>query len=148
MISENRRLLVDTSYLVAHFHTKDAHHGSAQGVQDQFMSGRWDELVLIDAVFAETVTVLAARTGYGRAKQVGDLLRNGDEITWVHMGDRMDGVWHRYLAQPDGRLSVVDCAIWTVAEESRIPEIATFDRSFDDVPGLKRVPHEDANASS
>lgn len=144
-----KRLVLDTSYLVGHFHSGDAHHEGAIEIQDDFMSGRWEGLVLLDSVFAETLTVLERRTDYGRAKQVGDALRNADEITWLHLGDRMDAAWNTYLTQPRGRLSLVDCALVTVCQESGITDIATFDRAFDDVPGIRRVPEDRGlNASS
>jgi type 1 glutamine amidotransferase len=40
-------ILADTSYLVAHFNTDDVHHERALQVQERFMDGEWDEIVVI-----------------------------------------------------------------------------------------------------
>lgn len=135
-----RRLVLDTSYLVGHFNPDDAHHERALDVQDSFMSGEWEELLLVDSVFAETITVIANRRSYLLAKQVGEALRNAEEISWVSMSDHIDDTWHQYLVQPAEDLSLVDCAMIAVARAFGTKHIASFDRSFDEVPGIVRVP--------
>lgn len=135
-----KRLLVDSSYLVAHFNPDDAHHDATGAIEDRFMSGHWEELLLVDGVFAETVTVLMARRSFKLAKEVGELLRNGKEIHWVHMGDHLEEAWHQYLVQGDAGRSFVDCALVAVAHAYGIQQIASFDTGFDGVVGMKRVP--------
>lgn len=134
------RLLLDTSYLVAHFNQRDAHHTAAKTIADRFMAGEWDQLVLTDMVFAETISVLMNRATYAGAKKVGEVLRNGDEIHWVKTGELMNAAWHEFLAQPDEKLSFVDSIILATSDRLGVPQIATFDGGFESIPRVECLP--------
>jgi predicted nucleic acid-binding protein len=43
------------------------------------------------------------------------------------------------LEESDGRLSFHDCLLVLVSREGNIEWLASFDRSFDQVRGLKRI---------
>lgn len=137
-----KRLLIDTSYVVAHFYAEDPHHAKALRIQDDVMNGKWDELVLLDAVFHEVVTVLGRLAGFGKAKTIGRLLRDGEEIALAHSGPLLDMAWDEFVSQERPRLGLVDCTLIAASRQYGIPDIATFDRGFDDVPGVRRVPVE------
>lgn len=142
-----KRLLLDTSYIIGHFHTGDIHHSAALDIQDDFMNGKWDELVLLDSVLVETVTVLGCRTDHATAKLVGRTLRTSDEIIFAHAGPLMDAAWEEFVSQPADDLSLVDCTLIAAATQHKIHDVATFDTDFDDVIGVNRVPRPVVTAS-
>lgn len=134
------RLLADTSYLAAHFNVDDVHHRDSLAVQDRFMAGEWEHIVLLDCVFMELIPVLMRRMSYSYAKQVGEVLRNGEEIQWVESSEMIEAAWHEFLAQPKDSLSLVDSMLLAAADRLGLKQIATFDRGFDSVTAIERVP--------
>ncbi len=134
------RLLADTSYLAAHFNVDDVHHQDSLAVQDRFMAGEWEQIILLDCVFMELIPVLMRRMSYSYAKEVGEVLRNGEEIQWVESSEMIEAAWHEFLAQPKDSLSLVDSMLLAAADRLGLKQIATFDRGFDSITGIECVP--------
>lgn len=132
-------LVLDSSYLVARASPNDIHRDRALTIDDRFMRGEWRELVLLDWVFAEAMTVLAARAGKQTALDWGTRLRGGTEIRWLHAMDIIDDIWEEYSRYPD-QASLVDAAILATARKHGTNDIATFDTWFSTVPWANRVP--------
>jgi predicted nucleic acid-binding protein len=61
-------------------------------------------------------------------------------VDWT--GPELPRLWERtldLLEESDGRLSFHDCLLVLVSREGNIEWLASFDRSFDQVRGLKRI---------
>ena len=54
-------IVLDSSFLVAYYNTRDIHHGAAARTMVQLIGGKWGQGLLLEYVFLETVTVLRAR---------------------------------------------------------------------------------------
>ncbi len=105
-----------------------------------FVGGRWGQGLLLEYVFLEVVTVLAARRTLDVATAVGRVLLEARELEFVACSDVFAETWDRFTNQSGGDLSFADCAIATVALRQDPPLVATFDRDFATIPGLTVVP--------
>lgn len=118
----------------------DAHHDEAKGFVRDWIE-RDGLFVLTDLVFAETMTLTKARLGASVALEVGRELRQNRAYSWLRLGlEGERATWAAFQRYEDKAWSYTDCALLAVARRERIPQIFAFDRHFDQMPGLERLP--------
>lgn len=137
-------MLLDSSFLVAFHNTRDVHHRSAVEVMDRFLEGEWGAGLLLEYVFLEVVTVLAARASLATAMVVGDGLLQAEELEFVPCSELLLDAYSTFCAQHPEGLSLTDSAIVTVARQRDVPHLATFDTDLRRVDGILVVPGADA----
>jgi predicted nucleic acid-binding protein len=138
------RILVDSSFLVAQLDEQDVHHQRAKALHKLFRE-RNAAYIYLDCVVNEAVTVLARRALERKVDPRPVIQRLRTEIPaslldWT--SPELPRLWERTLdamEEHKGRLSFHDCLLVLVAREGAIEWVASFDRSFDHVRGLKRV---------
>lgn len=133
-------ILLDSSFLVAYYNTRDAHHEAAARVMSDLTAGKWGKALLLEYVFLEVATVLMARRGREVANRVTAVLLQADEVELVPCSEIFLEAFDTFRAQPGRALSFTDAAIVTVARRRKTPTIATFDHDFRDVEGIAVVP--------
>jgi predicted nucleic acid-binding protein len=138
------RVLVDTSFLVAHLDERDVHHQTAKALHE-LLREREVAYIFLDCVVNETVTVLARRA-LDRKVDPRPIIRRlrreipTEMLDWT--GPELPRLWEQALDALEtykGRLSFHDCLLVLVSQEGGIEWIASFDQGFDRVRGLKRV---------
>lgn len=135
-----RRILIDTGAIYAFVVRTDPHHSEAMAFIRQVAENGGD-LVVVDAVFAETMTLLKARLGAAIAIRVGTELKTNPFYTWQALGpDGEHDAWEAFQEYDEMEWSFTDCSILAVARRLQTGEVFAFDRHFDEMPGLKRVP--------
>ena len=138
------KVLVDTSFLVAQLDERDLHHQTAKALHELFRR-RDVAYIYLDCVVNEAVTVLARRALERKVDPRPIIRRLRREIPtemldWT--GPELPRLWERVLDTLEeyrGRLSFHDCLLVRVSQEGGIEWVASFDQSFDQVRGLKRV---------
>lgn len=138
------RILVDSSFLVAQLDARDTHHKTARDIDAAFQR-RDVTYIYLDVVVNETVTVLARRAVERGGDPVSVIRRIRAELPpqrldWT--GPELPRLWNDVLTEMEtmkGRLSFHDCLLAVVAREGGLEWVASFDRNFDHVSGLKRV---------
>ena len=138
------RILVDTSFLVAQLDERDVHHQTAKALHELFRK-REVAYIYLDSVVNETVTELARRVLEQKADPRPIIKRLRKEIPtemldWT--GPELPRLWERTLDTLEtykGRLSFNDCLLVIVSQEGGIEWLASFDQSFDQVSGIKRI---------
>lgn len=138
------RVLVDSSFLIAQLDERDTHHKTAKTIHELFRNQGVSYLYL-DCVVNETITVLARRARERKVDPVPIIRRVRGEfpsgrLTWT--GPELPRLWDPaldILEEYRGQLSLHDCLIILIAREEAIPWVASFDRGFDQVDGLRRV---------
>lgn len=138
------RVIVDTSFLVAQLDELDVHHQTAKALHELFRK-RDVAYIYLDCVVNETVTVLARRALDRKLDPIPIIKRLRREIPqnildWS--GTELPRLWEQVLNTLEmfkARLSFNDCLLVIVSHEGGIQWIASFDRGFDQVRGLKRV---------
>ena len=123
-------IILDSSFLIAFHNTRDAHHPQATEIMSRFLEGEWGHGLLLEHIFLEVVTVLAARVDLAAAIDVGDTLLRASELEFVACSDVFPGAYATFRSQGGSGLSLADAAIVAVARERGVPCVATYDDDF------------------
>ena len=135
-----RRALIDTGAVYAFVDRKDAHHAEAVAFTRTWLAAHGGFL-LLDVVFAETMTLLKVRVGTEVALRVGREIRENPTYVWHALGpDGERDTWASFQRYADKDWSYVDCALLVMSSRLRVPRIFAFDRHFTQMPGVVRVP--------
>ena len=137
----NPRILIDTGAIFAFVTRTDSHHEAAK----RFVRDWLDQngiFILLDVVFAETMTLLKARLGSEVAIRVGRELRQNKAYAWLPVGDEGErDTWAVFQRFTDKEWSYTDCAVLASARREKISGVFAFDRHFLQMPGLERLPY-------
>lgn len=134
-------VVLDSSFLIAYYNIRDTNHAAASRAMVQFLSGVWGPGLLLEYVFLEVVTVLAARRGSAIATSVGDTLLTAREVSFVPCTDLFLDAWKTFRDQgKTGRLSFADAAIVVVAHREGPGYVLTFDEDFRSFAGVTVLP--------
>jgi predicted nucleic acid-binding protein len=135
-----RHILIDTGAIYAFVVRTDPHHIEAvEFIRQIAESG--ESLVLLDAVFAEAMTLLKARLGAAMAIRVGTELKTNPFYTWQSLG--VDGeaeAWNAFQIYAEKEWTFTECSILATAKRLQADEVFAFDRHFEQMPGLIRLP--------
>lgn len=132
-------IVLDSSFLIAYYNTRDVHHASAARTMIQFLGGKWGQGLLLEYVFLETVTVLRARRDVKVATTVGNTLLQAGEIDFVPCSDIFAGAFDIFRRDRSHNLSFTDAAIVAVARQHSPGSVATFDEDFRGLKGVAVV---------
>jgi predicted nucleic acid-binding protein len=133
-------LVLDSSFLIAYHNTRDVHHAEAAEAMERLLAGEWGEALLLEYVFVEVATVLAARRGIESAARVAATLLEARELGFVPCSELFLDTFETFRSQRTGTLSFTDAAIVTVARRYEDSRVATFDRDFRALDGIRVVP--------
>jgi len=130
--------------LVAQLDERDVHHQTAKALHELFRK-REVAYIYLDCVVNEAVMVLARRALERKIDPRPIIRRLRKEIPtemldWT--GPELPRLWERTLDTLEtykGRLSFNDCLLVIVSQEGGIEWLASFDQSFDQVSGIKRI---------
>jgi predicted nucleic acid-binding protein len=135
------RILIDTGAIFAFVTRTDTHHEAAKRFVREWLDQE-GIFVLLDVVFAETMTLLKARLGSETALRVGRELRQNTAYTWLPVGDEGErDTWAVFQRFTDKEWSYTDCAILALARREKISTVFAFDRHFLQMPGIERRPY-------
>lgn len=133
-------VVLDSSFLVAYFNSRDSHHPAAARAMVKLVAGTWGRGLLLEYVFLEVVTVLAARTGLVAAVSVGDSLLEASEVAFLPCTDLFVDAMGVFRSQIEGRLSFTDAAVVVAARRRAEGRVLTFDSDFRRVEGIQVLP--------
>ena len=128
-------IILDTSFIVSYFNTRDQNHSKAV----RLMKKIHEPLCITDDIFGEVVTVSLIRLkSLDRASKIGEILLKSSEMINVEKTS-FDGAWNIFCKQKGTVLSFTDCTTISVMLENNIEKIATFDGDFEKIRGIKVV---------
>lgn len=132
-------IVLDSSFLVAYYNTRDVHHADAARTMVDLVAGDWGRAQLLEYVFLEVVTVLRARAGTAVAGEAADTLLKAADLDFVPCsGIFLDAL--EIFRRESTDLSFTDAAIVCVARKDKNGFVATFDRDFNRVSGVTVIP--------
>jgi predicted nucleic acid-binding protein len=144
-------VVLDTVIVAALLDGRDKWHVQSVAIRD-VLKAIGTELVLLDPVINETVSVLVRRVQeQGRSSQAPELLQAlerlapSEKITWVSSETRR--LYPQILSlvqEHQGELNFHDALIALACRERGIQYIASFDRDFDRIPWLTRLDSPDS----
>ena len=133
-------IVLDSSFLIGFYNERDAHHGEARILMDQFLGGTWGKGLLLEYVFLEIMTVLLLRRDLSVATRVGRILLDAEELEFVPCSDLFIETMESFSSQGGTRLSFADAAISSVARSRADGLILSFDEEFRKIAGLRVNP--------
>jgi predicted nucleic acid-binding protein len=134
------RALVDTGAIYAFVTRSDPHHEAAKRFVKDWLD-RQGIFILVDVVFAETMTLLKARLGSEVALRAGRELRQSQAYAWLCLGEEGErDTWAVFQRFTDKDWSYTDCAVFAAARREQVSFVFAFDRHFLQMPGVERVP--------
>ena len=131
-------IILDTSFIISYEVEDDINHDKAKALYHSKIKGEtFGKAVITDYIFDESVTAAFNRTkSLKKAVMVGENLMRSAHM--LKVDDLIfDGSWRRFQSQNSTKLSFTDCTILTAMELYGIERIATFDKDFSKVSGVK-----------
>jgi hypothetical protein len=122
-------ILLDTSFIVAYYSSRDKYHNRAMELMRDIVEGSYGAIMITDYVFDETITTVASFNGVDAATRVGIELLDTIEMIGIK-SDNFTEAWKLFKAQRNTRLSFTDCTNVAVMRSSEIAKMATFDSDF------------------
>jgi hypothetical protein len=127
--------MLDTSFIVAYFNTRDQNHSSAVKIA-KILANQNHELYITDYLFGEIVTVSLVRLkNLEKATQIGTTILEYCNLIHVDK-DIFEHAW-KIFSEQKLRLSFVDCTTIVVMKNQKIQKIATFDNDFNKIKGIE-----------
>jgi predicted nucleic acid-binding protein len=116
--------IVDTVALVAYFLKNEQHHVASKEFFEQHPHTSW---IILETVFAETVTLLRAKTSPKFSIQVGNILRK--KAIFLRLSDADEAAtWEAFCRYNDKSWSYTDCSILVMAQNLNVFHVVSFDQ--------------------
>lgn len=132
-------IFLDTSFLVAYKIENDVHHEKALGIMKEIISGNYGDPIISDYIFGEVVTVILVKSKrIALAVQAGSELKDALDAINVD-NDIFDEGWRLFSSQKNTFFSFIDCATLSFMKRKKIYTIATFDKEFLRIKGIKII---------
>jgi predicted nucleic acid-binding protein len=140
------RAIVDTSYLVGALDPLDVLYSQARAMQEA-LNEKAAQLVYTDCVVSGAINVFSRRSEERKrpelfSKLIDELyeIAPPPEIAWIYpQVQRWYALILERVRSSQGRLNFNDALLILAAQEMGVSAIVSFDRDFDDVPGLIRL---------
>ena len=134
------KILIDTGAIYAFVTRSDRNHKAARRFVERWLDRR-GTFVLVDSVFAETMTLLKVRLGAETSIRVGRQLRDNPAYAWTALGpDGERETWDIFRKHRDKDWSYTDCGLLAVSRRTGIRGIFAFDCHFSQMSGMERQP--------
>ena len=132
-------MFLDSSFVIASKIEDDEHHTKAIKFLYELIKKNDIGLIISDYVFDEIMTVIFVKTkDLSVAIDLGSVLKSAVRILRIDE-DIFEKTWEIFKNQKGTRLSFTDCSTLALMENERIKNIATFDKDFGKIDGIKVV---------
>lgn len=128
-------IILDTSFLVSFYNTRDCNHIKAVNIMKEIISERYGRAGITDFIFGECATILLMRT-----KSLKETAEIGEKIKALESfeadKETLNLAWNIFKNQKNTQLSFTDCSIIATMKQENIVNIATFDKDFLKIKGI------------
>lgn len=137
-----RPVFLDSSAIVAHFHSRDSHRDAGRaffrGIRDGELRAR--PLYMSEYVVDEATTTLLARAGHDRASTALEFLRGSSLVHHLHVDPPThETAVDQFIADDDQSASFTDHVIAIQARAKAVEHVLSFDQDFGRF-GLTTIP--------
>ncbi len=134
------KVVLDATVIVAHLNAGDTHARRARELVDRLRKNG-DELLLLDFLVGEAVSVLARRASEGRLDSVQFATvmavvrqwHRAKQVLYFDMQDYAEDALDT-VVKTNGRIGFNDSLLVVLQKDSLIGPVASFDTGFDAVP--------------
>lgn len=131
------KAIIDSGVWIGARYKNDQYREKALAIVEAFLNGKTKEVHLTDYVLVETINFLLRKEGYQTASEALNSFLESERVI-IRYVDKMMLMRIRELAQRYKGLSLTDCSLVVLAEETGISEVFSFDTAFDKVKGVQR----------
>lgn len=132
-------ILIDSNVLVAYAVDSDIHHPRSVKLVKSIIEGQFGTILTSDYIFGETVTVAFIRSkSLDIAISAGEYIKGSTNMLKVDE-DALDDAWKRFKEQKNTKFSFTDCLNVELMKRKGIDNIATFDKEFEKVDGIRVI---------
>ena len=130
-------IFIDANIFIAYDNEKDVHHNQAKKLFEEIENGKYDHYFTSDYVFNEVVGVTLRKLSKERAIILGNQILQS--IFIINIDDHLlKQAWQQF-SKSDLKLSLVDYTNVVICKATNALFIATFDKEFDKIEGIKRI---------
>lgn len=104
------------------------------------LTGEWGNAFLLEYVFLEVVNVLLHKSDLVTAQRVAKALLETRDIELLPCSEIFLETFTLFQQQQETKLSFVDMALIAAAHKYKTSNIATFDKGFRQISGLRVYP--------
>ncbi len=124
-------LFGDSAGWLASYDGRDKFYAVANSALDG-LRGQRVTFVVTDYVVAESITLMMARLGHGKAVAFGEWLLHAPNVRLVRVDTVLwNEAWQLFKTYDDKDFSFTDCASFVVMRRHRLRDAFTFDRHFE-----------------
>ena len=131
------RAIIDSGVWIAARYKNDQYREKALAIAESFLNEQIKEVHLTDYVLVETTNFLLRKESYETASEALDSFLQSERVI-IRYVDKMMLMRIKELSKKYKGLSLTDCSLVVLAEETGIREIFSFDTAFDKVKGIQR----------
>lgn len=123
-------ILLDTSFVVAYYNTRDEHHEKAKEIMQKLKVNMLGECCITDYIFDECMTVILLRLkDIKKATEIGNDLLALTKI--IYMDENLFQFTRQiFKEQQKTKLSFTDCSSIALLKDRNMQGIITFDTEF------------------
>jgi len=107
---------------------------------DRFRAGEWGHGLLLEYVFLEVVNVLLRKKDLATTQQVARSLLDAEDVQLLPCSEIFLETLAAFHQQQDTKLSFVDLSLMVAAHKYAAGNIATFDKEFRRISGVRVYP--------
>lgn len=134
-IGGKKMILLDTSFLIAHYNDKNIHHTKTRAIMEEIKQQEYGEVYITDYIFDECATILPLRLKDAKLSEQALILIK--DLFLIHIDEIFfEETWQIFKAQKEIKLSFTDCSSIASIQQLGIKNIATFDKAFAEVPDI------------
>lgn len=132
-------ILLDTSFIVAYYNTRDENHGKAIELMKELEEGKYGDLCITDYIFDECMTVIFIRLkNLEKTIEIGNTLRKLTRMLRIE-NDIFEDSWNFFKNQKETAFSFTDCTTVSLMKKENTINITTFDEDFRKIKGINVV---------
>jgi len=133
-------IFLDSSIIIAFRNSQDCRHREAACIFGDLQKGRYAGALVTDYIILETANVIKRLMGHQVAVETGEAIMGSREIEVMRSTQLFPYAWREFRAQSRTNLSFVDASSLAAMRMRGVTRIATFDREFRKVKGIRVVP--------
>ncbi|MBS3075290.1 type II toxin-antitoxin system VapC family toxin [Candidatus Pacearchaeota archaeon] len=135
---EIEMVFLDSSFIISYINKRDNNHNLALKIMAKILSGNYGRICLSDYVFSECATIFFKI--FKDIKKTEIICRKlKEDMSFYIDKDIFEETFEIFIEQKNTKLSFVDCSIITLMRKNNINYLATFDKDFNEIDGIKVV---------
>ncbi len=135
------KTFVDTGAWYAPFNDLDIYHPRASAFMQKLI-GQKAWLFTSDYVIDETLTLMRARLGHGKAVEFGRWVLQSPLVKLINVDEKIwQAAWNLFVRYDDKYFSFTDCTSFAIMRQLGLRSAFAFDRNFEKA-GFALLPFE------